>query len=260
MDNIKKIAMQIWDKIEITKEPIIIFIVIVIIVSFFIIYDRDNENPKIIDSFTRTFRKFFILVVDLLGDTVSLFSSLAEVLNLIRILIFGKIDSQTQIYLANYAIIFMSVVSYFTTMNGLTLVLEDWQAILASFGIQVGILVFSGRLAKKMSGTWNKEAEKKYVYIEYIKSLQFRGIPALIDIKNVKNIYSNTGKSVGDVAEESIIELLEAEISKDSSRTTDEMDNNEKVIHMVEKLEKKIDYILPGQKKIILNILRKAYK
>lgn len=111
-----------------------------------------------------------------------------------------------------------------------------------------------------MSGTWNKEAEKKYVYIEYIKSLQFWGIPALIDIKNVKNIYSNTGKSVGDVAEESIIELLEAEISKDSSRTTDEMDNNEKVIHMVEKLEKKIDYILPGQKKIILNILRKAYK
>lgn len=160
MDNIKKIAMQIWDKIEITKEPIIIFIVIVIIVSFFIIYDRDNENPKISDSFTRTFRKFFILVVDLLGDTVSLFSSLAEVLNLIRILIFGKIDSQKQIYLANYAIIFMSVVSYFTTMNGLTLVLEDWQAILASFGIQVGILVFSGRLAKKCQERGIKKLKK----------------------------------------------------------------------------------------------------
>lgn len=189
LNKIGDIVILFLEKMGIKDRPIILFVIIAILVAAFIIYDRDNENPKILSSLTRSFRKLIILVADLTSDIISLFSSLAEIINLIRILIFGKVDSQTQIYLANYAIIFMSIVSYFTTMSGLSEVLNEWQAILASFGVQVGILVFSGRLAKITSGFWNNDVEKNYIYrlqckIKSQKCVQCNDCTQSVSLKN----------------------------------------------------------------------------
>lgn len=143
---------------------IYLMVIIAVIIAIFIIYDKDNDDSKVFSSFTRCIRRFIILVADVTGDIISIFSSLSEILNLIRILVFGKVDSQTQIFLANYAVIFMSVVSYFTSMSGLSLVLASWQAVLASFGIQVGILVFSGRLSQLIASNLPDSEKGRYVY------------------------------------------------------------------------------------------------
>lgn len=163
---IKKLDEIISNKISQLQEKGIIYLMVIIAVAIaiFIIYDRDNDDSKIFSSITRCIRRFMVLLSDIASDFISILSSLTEILNLIRILVFGKIDSQTQIFLANYAIIFMSVVSYFTTMSGLMLVLGQWQAVLASFGIQVGILVFSGRLSQLFANQFPNNEKNRYVY------------------------------------------------------------------------------------------------
>ncbi len=145
-------------------EKICLLVIVAVVVAIFIIYDSNNDDTNVFSSFTRCIRRFIALIVDVASDIISIFSSLTEILNLIRILVFGKVDSQTQIFLANYAVIFMSVVSYFTTMTGLKLVLGDWQAILASFGIQVGILVFAARLSRLIVNKFATDKKKQYVY------------------------------------------------------------------------------------------------
>lgn len=163
-DVIKGGVGLLFDKMSINGEPIYALVVIAIIIAIFIIYDRDDENSKLFSSVAGCFRRFMILFADVMGDIFSIFSSLTEILNLIRILVFGKVDSNTQVFLANYAIIFMSVVSYYTTMSGLLRVIGSWQAILGSFGIQVGILVFSTRLAVWYGNKYKDEGQKEYVY------------------------------------------------------------------------------------------------
>lgn len=143
---------------------IYLLVIIAVAIAIFIIYDRDNDDSKVFNSIARCFRRVIVLMADVASDIISILSSLTEILNLIRILVFGKIDSQTQIFLANYAVIFMSVVSYFTTMTGLKLVLGEWQAILASFGIQVGILVFAARLSRLVADKFVVDKRKQYVY------------------------------------------------------------------------------------------------
>lgn len=163
-NDIKGGVSLLFDKMSINGEPIYVLVAIAIVIAIFIIYDRDDENPKLFNSLTGCFRKFFILFADVMGDIFSILSSLTEILNLFRILVFGKVDSNTQIFLANYAIVFLSVVSYYTTMSGLSKVIGSWQAILGSFGIQVGILVFSTRLAVWYGNKHNDEKRKEYVY------------------------------------------------------------------------------------------------
>lgn len=161
---IKDGVKLLFAKMSINGEPIYALVVIAIIIAIFIIYDRDDENPKLFSSVAGCLRRFIILFADVLGDIFSIFSSLTEILNLIRILVFGKVDSNTQVFLANYAIIFMSVVSYYTTMSGLSRVIGSWQAVLGSFGIQVGILIFSTRLAVWYGNKFKNEGQKEYVY------------------------------------------------------------------------------------------------
>lgn len=168
MENIwsilKEGCITLLEKMNISNEPIYVLIIIALVVGIFIIYDRDNENSRLVQSLSSCWRRLGILFFDVVGDIVSIFSSLTEIFNLVKILVFGKVDSQTQTFLANYAIIFLSVVSYYTSYSGLANVLDEWSAILCSFGIQVGILVFSSRLAVIITDMFEREKEKKIYY------------------------------------------------------------------------------------------------
>lgn len=153
------------DSLFTERNFIFLVIAVVVIIAILVILDKDEDETSVVYSVIRGVKRFVIVAADLFGDIISLFSSLSEIINLIRILIFGKTDSQTQILLANYAIIFMSVVSYSTSMNGMIPVIGNWQAILASFGVQVGILVFSSRLAQKLDPLFYRNRKHKEIYV-----------------------------------------------------------------------------------------------
>lgn len=197
---IKEGFITLLDKMNISNEPIYVLIIIALIAGIFIIYDKDNENSRLVQSLSSCWRRLGILFFDVVGDIVSIFSSLTEIFNLVKILVFGKVDSQTQTFLANYAIIFLSVVSYYTSYSGLAKVLDGWSAILCSFGIQVGILVFSSRLAVIIADTFEGKKEKKTYY--RIKDMYKSGQNDDLEGNKQKD---NKGKSSVSIVEKGIV-------------------------------------------------------
>lgn len=95
--------------------------------------------------------------------------------------------------------------------------------------------------------------------MEYLKTLQIWAIPALLDVIDVDNYYEETGKTVGAIAKETIIEILEKDLTEENREVMKKMDNDEKIRYMCMQLEKKLDYRLLGQKRVILEALKQAY-
>lgn len=99
---------------------------------------------------------------------------------------------------------------------------------------------------------------KKDLDIDYMKTLDLWSIPALLQIKDVKNLYVETGKTVGMTATEAIIEILKKDLNEEDTQTVDNMESDEKMQFLLDELQSNFEYKLPGKKKIMLKLVEES--
>ena len=99
-----------------------------------------TAHHRLSSSIINTIRQFGAFLIDTFNSIVQALRSLFGFLDVLRLLFFGHLGRSTLYVLTNYAIIFLSMASFATTLQGLYSLI-GWMGILVSFGIQVLELV-----------------------------------------------------------------------------------------------------------------------
>lgn len=97
-------------------------------------------HHRLSSSIINTMRQFGAFLIDTFNSIVQALRSLFGFLDVLRMLFFGHLGRSTLYVLTNYAIIFLSMASFATTLQGLYSLI-GWTGILVSFGVQVLELV-----------------------------------------------------------------------------------------------------------------------
>lgn len=119
--------------------PLFWVMVIVLIACLVLTYSGNTQN-RLSGSVVNTFRQFGLFFLDAFNSVVQAFKSLFGFLDVVRLLFFGRLGNSTLYVLTNYAIVFLSIASFSTTLSGLR-TLVGWLGILISFGVQVMELI-----------------------------------------------------------------------------------------------------------------------
>lgn len=94
--------------------------------------------------------------------------------------------------------------------------------------------------------------------MEYLQTLGIWAIPSLLSLKDITNSYQENQKMLKDVAEEEIIEIFKEDLSVKERKGLEEI-QTEQIYHLVDVLEQKKEYKLPGYKKVILGLVQQVY-
>lgn len=161
------------NKDNILLNPILWIGIVVIVIGLFALYDVPERTDK--NSLGNVIRQLLQMMLDASEDIINAIRSITGFIGVVKLLLFGKIDPRTQLVLNNYAIIFLSMASFYTTFRGLSKIMGWPIAALVSFGIQVSILILvtytiflykkqpKERRFKRLYFEKNDEKWKKYI-------------------------------------------------------------------------------------------------
>ena len=151
---------------EIISNPLAWGMGLLVLIVFFVLYDLPQDKKNVRRSITGLLRYALRVVLAFTEDLLAAIESVTGFVDVIRVVLKGKLTDGVQFLLGNYAIIALSVASFFTTYNGLKNVIGVYTAALITFGIQVGILAMSSRLALDLNKR-NQERVKAFKEIDY---------------------------------------------------------------------------------------------
>lgn len=103
-------------------------------------------------------RQFGAFLIDTFNSIVQALRSLFGFLDVLRLLFFGHLGRSTLYVLTNYAIIFLSMASFATTLQGLYSLI-GWMGILVSFGIQILELIATMGIIICWNHPWSEPKE-----------------------------------------------------------------------------------------------------
>lgn len=142
---------------ELMQQPIIyaiVFLVVLVITALCALpAKKDRVNHSILGLISYSFK----ILLGFIGSILTAIESITNFIDVVRVILRGKLTAGTQFLLSNYAIVALSVSSFYTTFNGLLMVSDWYISILITFGIQVGILAMSSKIALER----NKRKERK---------------------------------------------------------------------------------------------------
>ena len=124
-----------------------------------------TSHSRLSSSIVNTIRQIGAFLIDTFNSIVQAVKSLFGFLDVLRMLFFGQIGRSTLYVLTNYAIIFLSMASFATTLQGLYSLI-GWTGILVSFGVQVMELVATMGIIICRVPSWAKLKENvQYTHI-----------------------------------------------------------------------------------------------
>lgn len=170
MDTIRKQSAVIWDEVikELTviKDAPAVWVVFALILIALTIALTGVQKNRLSKSLFTAVKQLFDFIFDTFNNIVLSCKSLFGFLDVLRLLFFGRLGDSTLYVLTNYAIIFLSVASFLTTLQGLSSLI-GWIGFLVSFGIQVMELLTTLSLVVAFVPTkHNPEKKIEYAYYE----------------------------------------------------------------------------------------------
>lgn len=173
---------------QIIVQPMVWGMGLLVVIIFFVLYDLPQDKKNARRSITGLLRYALRVVLAFIEDLLAAIESITGFVDVVRVILKGKLTDSVQFLLGNYAIIALSVASFFTTFNGLGKIINQYAAALITFGIQVGILALSSRLALDLNKN-NQERVKALKEIDYFttsetKLNEGKNSPTVIGKKN----------------------------------------------------------------------------
>ncbi len=162
--------MSKWDELvdaiiafgkSIIKTPIFWALLILIFIIFFTLYNLPRDTKRMRRSVIGLIDYAGKVLMGFVGDILTAIESITGFVDIIRVVLKGKLTEGVQFLLGNYAIIALSVASFGTTFNGMSQIMPWYMAALVTFGIQVGILSMSSKIALE----WNKRRKQKAKFL-----------------------------------------------------------------------------------------------
>lgn len=136
----KKICDLLESSIQgIIMDPVFWVILILLLCCVVLAYSGTSQG-RLTGSIINTVRQLGTFFIDTFNSIIQACRSLFGFLDVLKLLFFGHLGHSTLYVLTNYAIIFLSIASFTTTMNGL-FSLIGWTGLLISFGVQVMELI-----------------------------------------------------------------------------------------------------------------------
>lgn len=174
---------------ELMQQPIIyaiVFLVVLVITALCALpAKKDRVNHSILGLISYSFK----ILLGFIGSILTAIESITNFIDVVRVILRGKLTAGTQFLLSNYAIVALSVSSFYTTFNGLLMVSDWYISILITFGIQVGILAMSSKIAlghnkeerrkrlQTVTYEWVSDSRNKKIYLSNDESKNnIRGI------------------------------------------------------------------------------------
>ena len=124
---------------NVVTEPLFWVMVFLLVCCMVLTYSGASQS-RLSNSIVNTVRQLGVFFIDTFNSIVQACKSLFGFLDVLRVLFFGHLGQSTLYVLNNYAIIFLSMASFLTTMQGM-FSLIGWTGILVSFGVQAMELV-----------------------------------------------------------------------------------------------------------------------
>ena len=136
----------------------LLVVVLIIIIAFqaFILIRNDNWNTKnlwrrLINLLIETLDAVVEFLIDIKRTCLGVLQGCADFFEVLRYILFGNFHSHIRFAVANYTILFASVVSFYTTLNGLRRILNFELALILSFTIQTALVLASLCCAQNFS-------------------------------------------------------------------------------------------------------------
>lgn len=140
---------------DILTDPFLYLMIILMTIIFLTLYNVTQSRRRKKYSILGVFDYAGKLLIGFIGDGLAALESITNFIDVIRIILMGKLTEATQFLLSNYAIVALSVASFITTMNGMQQVAGWIVAAMVTFGVQVGILSMSYKIAFE----WGKKKQ-----------------------------------------------------------------------------------------------------
>lgn len=148
---------------DIITNPFFWVIIFVLLCCVMLTYSGSAQN-RLSGSIISTLRQLGMFFIDTINSIIQACKSLFGFLDVLRVLFFGHLGKGTLYVLTNYAIIFLSMASFATTLQGLNSLI-GWTGILVSFGVQVMELITTTGIIICWVPAWGKLKETvKYTY------------------------------------------------------------------------------------------------
>lgn len=118
-EHYKAISSELGEQVEtVVKTPFFWVLIFLLLGSRVLSYNSSSQN-RLSGSLINTIRMFGTFLIDAFNSIVLACKSLFGFLDVLRLLLFGHLGRSTLYVLTNYAIIFLSMASFATTMQGL---------------------------------------------------------------------------------------------------------------------------------------------
>lgn len=141
---------------NIQNNPFILFLIVVIIFLLTVlIYGRTDRGQDVMRRFIETLSGLLEAageaLIDITNTTLGLLEMCADFFEVLRYILFGNFHSHIRFIVANYTILFASIVSFVTTLFGLCQILNWGLALVLSFTIQTALVLTSLSCAQNFS-------------------------------------------------------------------------------------------------------------
>lgn len=194
MQNFTEFINDLYNKFNTAIDsPIFIGILLGFIVVGFLAYSSSKKRNTLFNKVNDIIEDVSMILLDFTSDILMLFRSLMNFLVAIRYLFFGSLGKQSLYILINYAIVFMSAASFWSTWEGLSELLPGILAGFISFGIQVAelisVLFIINTYEKKV--LWKKEFYVKFEKIETVNIEEYKNLYHIVEAENGKELSSD---------------------------------------------------------------------
>ena len=160
-----KLSNIIGDHVEAVVTNPLFWVMLFLLIGCLVLTYSGSAHSRLSSSIVNTIRQFGAFLIDTFNSIVQAIKSLFGFLDVLRLLFFGHLGRSTLYVLTNYAIIFLSMASFATTLQGLYSLI-GWTGILVSFGVQVMELVATMSIIICRVPPWAKLKENvRYTHI-----------------------------------------------------------------------------------------------
>lgn len=140
------LVKSIGDVIEILASSMVFWCIVITIFILSIYAYRGKKSISFMDSILEALSNLIDLFLTVITDVIQAFGVIFHFIKLLMELFFGNLTPRVVRKLSTYGIIFLSLVSYITTYNGMLNLFEWYTAALVSFGVQALILVIASKI------------------------------------------------------------------------------------------------------------------
>lgn len=119
---------------------------------------------------------------------------------------------------------------------------------------QINVIVFMDKYERGLIG---ESVVEKDIDLEFLSTMGLEAVPAMTDLLDVEILYEGSGMTLGEVAEDHIIEMFYKDLSP-RERDTIRSATGERLEMLLEILGKKIEYQIVGKRRLAYEALRGA--